>query len=214
MMRVEFYNVSNLPIAVIDEYYDSDACDRIWQELCFLNNDQGKLQSPTDTGSALDLKTGVPLKRNQGIDLDSVYADRSISNILRDNKKLFRDELTDQLMQHHAFFRYLRGDPENSTLVQYYENGDHYKKHTDGAVITAITFFYKHPKSFSGGNLIFEDKLQVDCGYNRMVIFPSILFHAVESVNIDCSLVGQNFGRYSITQFVGNPIGDQLIQQR
>jgi len=213
-MKIAFYTVCELPVAVIDEYYDNRACDRIWQELCFLNNDQGKLQSPADTGSALDLKTGVPLKRNRGIDLDSVYADRSISNILKENKKLFRDELTDQLMQHHAFFRYLRGDPENSTLVQYYETGDHYKKHTDGAVVTAITFFYQGPKSFSGGGLIFEDKLQVECGYNRMVIFPSILFHAVESVNIDCSLVGQNFGRYSITQFVGNPIGDQLIQQR
>jgi hypothetical protein len=51
------------------------------------------------------------------------------SNIgsIRTGKKLFRDELTDQLMEHHAFFRYLRGNPENSTLVQYYENGDHYK---------------------------------------------------------------------------------------
>lgn len=213
-MKIAFYTVCELPVAVIDEYYDNRACDRIWQELCFLNNDQGKLLNPTATGSALDLTTGVPLKRNHGIDLESVYADHAISNILRENKKLFRDELTDQLMENHAFFRYLRGDPENSTLVQYYENGDHYKKHTDGAVITAITFFYQGPKSFSGGNLIFEDKLQIDCGYNRTVIFPSILFHAVESVSISSSLVGQNFGRYSITQFVGNPIGDQLIQQR
>lgn len=213
-MKIAFYTVCELPVAVIDEYYDNRACDRIWQELCFLNNDHGKLLNPIETGSALDLTSGVPLKRNHGIDLESVYADHAISNILRENKKLFRDELTDQLMEHHAFFRYLRGDPENSTLVQYYENGDHYKKHTDGAVITAITFFYQGPKSFSGGNLIFEDKLQIDCGYNRTVIFPSILFHAVESVNISSSLVGQNFGRYSITQFVGNPIGDQLIQQR
>jgi hypothetical protein len=213
-MKTTYYEIKKMPVVIIDDYYSNDARDKIWQELCFLNNDQGKLQSPADTGSALDLKTGVPLKKNHGIDLGSVYADQSISNILRENKKLFRDELTDQLIEHHAFFRYLRGNPENSTLVQYYENGDHYKKHTDGAVITAITFFYQGPKSFSGGNLIFEDKLQVDCGYNRMVIFPSILFHGVETVNIDHSLLGQNFGRYSVTQFVGNPIGDQLIHSR
>lgn len=213
-MKIAFYTVCELPVAVIDEYYDNRACDRIWQELCFLNNDQGKFFNPSETGSALDPITGIPLKRNRGIDLERVYADQLISNILRENKKLFRDELTDQLMEHHAFFRYLRGNPENSTLVQYYENGDHYKKHTDGAVITAITFFYQGPKSFSGGGLIFEDKLQVECGYNRTVIFPSILFHAVEPVSIDSVLLGQNFGRYSITQFVGNPIGDQLIQQR
>lgn len=213
-MQIAFYTVCDLPVAVIDDYYDSNTCERIWQELCFLNNDQSKLLNPIETGSALDIASGVPLKRNHGIDLDRIYADRAISNILRENVKLFKDDLTDQLMSQHAFFRYLRGNPENSTLVQYYENGDHYKKHTDGAVITAITFFYKHPKSFSGGNLIFEDKLQVDCGYNRMVIFPSILFHAVEPVNLDYSLHGQNFGRYSITQFVGNPVGDQLTQQR
>ena len=212
-MRIEFYNVSNLPIAVIDEYYDSSTCERIWQELCFLNNDRRKLQSPADTGSALD-NNGLPLKRNNGIDLNSVYADHAISNILKENKKLFSNELTDKLMSQHIFFRYLRGNPENNTLVQYYEHNDHYKSHTDGAVITAITFFYKHPKSFLGGNLIFEDKLQVECGYNRTVIFPSILFHSVESVNLDSSLLGQNFGRYSITQFVGNPFGDQLTQQR
>lgn len=210
-MQISFHQVYNLPIVIVDDYYSESACEKIWQELCFLNNDQEKLTGPEFTGSALDSKTGAPLKKNVGIDLDSVYSDKAISNILKENKKLFDNEFVSQLTEKNIFFRYLRGEPACSTLIQYYENEDHYKKHTDGAIITAICYFYKKPKSFSGGNFTIEDKLQVECGYNRMIIFPSILFHSVDPVKVSPSLMGQNFGRYSITQFVGSPIGDTPI---
>lgn len=210
-MELTCHLIYNLPIVVIDNYHSQSACNKIWQELCFLNNSQEKFLGPKQTGSALDIDTGITLKQNMGISLDNLYADPTISNILQENKKLFSNDLFTQLQKHHVFFRYLRGSPSCSTLLQYYEDGDHYKTHTDGATLTAICYFYKIPKSFSGGDLIIEDKLQVECGYNRMIILPSILFHSVKSIKVDQALLGQNFGRYSITQFIGSPMGDMQI---
>lgn len=200
-MRVQFFKHLDLPIIVVDEFYDFDACNKIWQELCFLNNDS-KLLGPDATGSAWDEKTDTPLKNNLGIILDEIYKNRNVSNILKENRKLFSDEFADRLIEHSAFFRYLRAANLDTTVVQYYENSNYYKSHTDSATITAITWFYDQPKKFKGGNLIFEDNVVIEVEYNRTVLFPSILFHSVEEINMDSYYLNKNYGRYSITQLI------------
>jgi len=200
-MKFQFLKNLDLPIVVIDNFYSEESCKNIWQELCFLNN-SFKLLSPDSTGSAIDLKTNLPLKNNLGISLDEAYANRNVSNILKENRKVFLDEFTDRLVEYSVFFRYLRAANIDTTLVQYYENSDYYKFHTDDSTITIISWFYERPKKFSGGNLIFENNLTINCEYNRTVIFPSILFHSVEEILMDSESQNKNYGRYSITQLV------------
>lgn len=202
-MNMKFFSVKNMPIVVIDEFYDASAYDRMFQELEFLNNDK-KFYGPGLTGSALDRFTGTPIKKNIGIILDEVYNDKTISNILKENKKLFLDEITDLLMEHNVFFRYLRGDVINITLVQYYEDADYYDFHTDASTLTAITWFYKEPKKFDGGDLIFEDNSVIRCLANRIVIFPSVLYHSVAKVSMNLEDRDKKLGRYSITQLIGD----------
>jgi hypothetical protein len=200
-MEFNYYNVLNLPVVVVDNFYDDRACQLIWQELCFLNNDN-KLLGPTETGSALDSTTNVPLKKNVGITLDEIYLDRNVSNILKENRKIFFDEIADCFIDFNVFFRYLRASNLDTTIVQYYENSGFYKSHTDGATITAIAWFHDNPKKFHGGQLIFENGPTIECKYNRMVVFPSILFHSVEPVSMKIDDRNRGAGRYSITQLI------------
>jgi hypothetical protein len=202
-MKHEMYRVKNLPVITIDNYYSERVCEKVWQELCFLNNEPEKLMSPQNTGSAFTTNENnqkIFFKKNKGIFLDEVYIDRSISNILVANRKIFDD--AEKLIDIDIFFRYIKESTKDKTLVQYYEDSDYYEYHSDIAVITAITWFYKTPKTFTGGELIFEDGPSIECNFNRTVIFPSILRHSVNQTCVPNNLVGKNFGRYSITQLI------------
>ena len=121
------------------------------------------------------------------------------SDILNINRKLFDKNLMDSLMYKHPFFRYLWRSNRDETKIHYFENGDHYRPHTDDCVITAITWFYKEPKMFTGGDLIIEKAVKFPCLNNTTVIFPSILYHEVTAVVME-NLSG--LGRYSMSQFL------------
>lgn len=203
-MIFSYKEVKKLPVIIIDNYYSQTACDRIWQELCFLNNDSTKFKGPTQTGSAFNTIDGekIYLKNNLALGLDVVYLDRSVSSILTENRKLFSTEIIDELEKFHYFFKFVRHANKDSTLVNYYEDSHYYDPHMDDSTITTLSWFYKKPKSFEGGQLVIEGELSIDCVYNRFVIFPSILSHAVTPIKVDTALQNQNFGRYSITQLM------------
>lgn len=190
---------------VVDQFYDDESCEQIWQELCFINNDPAKFKPPAQTGSAYDLMDNgekVYLKQNRAVSLDTTYLDRNMSSILTKNRKTFSAELADELTKYHLLFRYLKHGNRDGTLVSYYENEDYYLPHTDDATMTAVTWFYKKPKAFTGGEIVFENELKIDCVYNRTVFFPSILKHSVLPISMDKNLVGKNYGRYTITQLL------------
>jgi hypothetical protein len=127
-MKFSFYNVNELPIAVIDDFYDQKSYNKIWQELVFLNNEDEKLLPPEKTWSATKKENGqvIYLKRNKSIGLDSIYKDRATSSILTKNRKIFNKEITDTLEKHNIFFRYINDSVVDLTLVNYYENENYY----------------------------------------------------------------------------------------
>ena len=204
-MLLTCHQISNLPVVVIDDFYNETSCEKIWQELIFLNTAPSKFKSAEETGSAFSIVNDKKIysKENMGIFLDEVYIDRNTSNILTENRKLFSRELLNELSKHHIIFRYLETSNTDTTIIQYYENGSYYKEHIDHCAITAVCCFYKLPRAFTGGELIFENTLTIDCLHNRMIIFPSILKHSVEEVVTNDAMIGNNFGRYSISQLVG-----------
>jgi Rps23 Pro-64 3,4-dihydroxylase Tpa1-like proline 4-hydroxylase len=204
-MDIKVYDVVGFPLVVIDNFYSEKSCDSIWQELCFLNSDGRKLKMPEDTGGAIREQESetISLKKNKGLRLEDAYADRNISNIFFENRKIFDEEIVKKLESISPIFRYLSLSNSDVTIMHYYENNDYYLAHRDGAAITAVSWFYKFPKSFKGGNLKFENGLSIECIHNRTVIFPSFLEHSVDEIIMDQEKTSNNYGRYSLTHMIG-----------
>lgn len=196
-MKIDFKLVNQLPLVIIDNYYDQNSCDLIWKELLFLNSNN-KLMPPEKTGSAKDPSTKQLLKKNTALSLDNTYKIREVSNILTVNRKLF--EIQVELENLHPFFRYLGGSNSDRTIISYYEDTDYYKPHRDKSTITALSWFFQEPKKFTDGNLVLENT-EIECKNNRTVIFSSMLDHEVTPLKMNQLDQGKNLGRFTITQF-------------
>jgi hypothetical protein len=188
------------PFMEIRNLYNEDELKLIWQELEFLNC-LNKLKPPEETGSAKDSKTNVLLKKNTGLFLDDVYTERNISNILTLNAKLFSKPILDSFSEISFAYEIIKKTNIDRTLISYYDDGGYYGPHEDKSIFTAVTWFFKEPKAFTGGDFYFSDyNIQVEIENNMTVIFPSFVKHAVDEIILeDKNLVG--YGRYAMTQF-------------
>ena len=189
--KFQFFDAP-VPFCIIRNYYTSEELRLVWAELDFL---EGKFRDPKKTGSAMDVN-GIPRKNNKGLFLDEIYTDRLLSNILVVNRKIGHDDIKKNLEGKNWFYKYLTNPSDrliDKTLVSYYDDGAYYKPHVDAAVITCISYHWKEPKEFTGGDLYFGD-FCVPIENNCMLIFPSCTEHEVKLVS------GQ--GRFAITQFL------------
>ena len=159
-----------IPFLIIDNTYNKEEEKLIFNEIEFFAN---KFQSADQTGSASDINGNLK-KNNKGIFLDNVYSDRSFSNILNINRCLFNNEVKSNLSKCHYAYDLLGISNFDKTLVSYYDDGSNYFSHRDTSVISIITWLYKQPKNFSGGNFKFTDyNLDVELKNNRTIIFFS-----------------------------------------
>lgn len=201
-MDFHHITVGDYNVAVIDNFYTQEEHDMILQECLFFAN-RDKLQAPGETHAAKGVDNNF-LKKANGIFLDKVFSERNISDILTFNRKVFSLEVFNELQKIDSVYNYIKVSNKDESLLNYYENGDYYKSHLDLSTITCISMFHKTPKAFTGGGLFFEfdEKKMVECVTNRVVLFPSFLFHAVESVQLDEDKVGKGLGRFTVTQFI------------
>ena len=182
------------PIILVKNLYDKEAKEKIILELNFLHE---KLGDVADAGASPDEK-GEYITSKTGLFLNNVYKEKAVSDILKQNK--FVLDIIAALGE--KYWVYSCSEVlEYSTLVSYYEEGDYYKYHKDASVVSAITWFYKNPKNFSGGELKFSDlNIKVPCEDNSMVIFPGMVSHEVTEVKMLDKTIKKS-GRFSITQF-------------
>lgn len=194
-----FEKVSDLPVVYVQNFFSPDELNLIFLELEYLKTiDRFKLPEDPD-GPGTAYSNGSSLKVGKGLHLDAVYQERNSSDILNVNRKLFSDTVTERLISLHPFFRYVKRSNKDSTKLHYFQNGDHYKSHIDDCVVTAVSWFYKNPKSFSGGDLVLENRVIFPCLNNSMIIFPSIAYHEVTEVVMSDI---PDMGRYSMSQFL------------
>jgi hypothetical protein len=186
------------PYLLIRNFYEPSDLDLIWEELKFLTHSQ-KLHPPELTG-----QPNKGMKSNKGLFLDNCYTDRDFSNILKVNRKVFSLEVLKAYGNLNYLNRHVFLINHDTTLVSYYENSNYYKSHTDNAVITAVSYFFKEPRQFEGGNLIFtEFDETVEIENNMLVIFPSFAKHEVQAITMDPSSPAfSGNGRYCISQFM------------
>jgi len=182
---------------LIEDLYDPDELNVIWDEIeylrpHFVDGDEATYSAEVD---------GQSIKRNKGILLDRHFKDnRDESDILKINRKIFT--LLKQLKSGSWFFDEVSCNLDY-TLLSYYENSDHYKTHKDAATITALTWFYREPKRFEGGDLKFPDyDITVPVKSNGCILFPSKINHAVTPIQMEDQYANKGLGRHTMTQFI------------
>lgn len=201
-MKINQYDDA-FPYVIIDDVYNDKQLDLIWEELNFLcNNDN--FMSPDHPDLETATSGDVILKNNKSLWLDTFYSKRISSNILNLNRVLFN--YYPNIFQNHSSWIFKNFDcSKDTTLLSYYENGGYYKKHKDNSFFTALTWFFKEPKKFVGGDLqlIFENKIfEFEVKNNQTLIFPSIIPHEVTEVKMSKEHQNKKMGRFCMTQFL------------
>jgi hypothetical protein len=192
-----------IPFLIIDNTYTKEEQVKIFRELDFLSE---KLLTPDQTASAK--KDNGELKNNTGLFLDYAYSNRNVSDILSVNRKIFSQEVMDKLSSCHYAYNQFRHINYDITLISYYDDKSSYFSHTDSNAITAVTWFFKSPINFTGGDFTFTDfNKQVELKNNRTVIFFGCYKHEVSEVKIKDSSIPFS-GRFTISQFcnLGRPV--------
>jgi hypothetical protein len=185
-----------------ENFFTPEELNLIWKELEFLNN-TSILESPLDTGTAFASNNTTPLKRNSGIFLDRIFIDYSKhSSIYKCVTKVFQASTCE-----YANLSFNNTAVLNTTkfniLVSYYDHGDCYEEHHDVCVATCLFWFYKEPKQFSGGELIFPRfNKTFPPKNNSLIMFPSHAKHLVTPVEIDQESRGKGLGRYCVSLFL------------
>lgn len=188
------------PHLIIENMYNDEELELIWQELEFLNK-FNKFNTP-DKYVAAKGSDNQYLTNAKALILDEIYTDRKISNILNVNKKLFKySKIYSSLSPYHFKFLVANFDV---TKIRYYCDGEYYNPHRDCLFDTlACTYFHKFPKKFTGGELFFpEYNYEIECKNNLCVIFPSYFAHGVKKIHISDNNYNCGFGRYCMSQFV------------
>ena len=152
-----------IPFLIIDNTYTIEELERIYKELDFLYT---KIPKAKSRDSAI--RDGK-IKKNSGIFLEEIYFNREFSDILLLNRKLYSKTVSDALVECHYAYSVASLLNEDTTLLSYYNDGDSYFAHQDRSAITYVTWFYKEPKAFLGGEFIFTDyNLDIEVKNNRL----------------------------------------------
>ena len=199
VMNIKIFN-DEIPYIIIDNYYDEQELRLIWEELHFLGYPHKLKRATLESGGATG-DAGELLKHNFHRYIDRIYSERELSNILTVNRKLFDDDCKILRQHPHWFFQNVEFN-KDYTQIGYYEDNDGYGEHHDNSLVTALTWLYKEPKKFTGGDLFLSsDKIKIDCVNNRTLIFPSMIPHSVNEIHMNKENPSRGYGRYDITQF-------------
>lgn len=200
-MDIEYVELP-FPHLIIHNWYSDSELERIWKEIDFLTS-ESKLESPENTGGALDPHSQTNKKNNYGLFLYEQYNNPKVSDIITLTTKLFDENFVNRIIGLHWIFRYVKYSTKDTILLSYYENDSYYQSHFDTAMISACINLYKEPQKFTGGDLVFtEFDYKIKTENNRMIIFPSLFLHAVTPVKMNENSRFTGNGRYTITHFI------------
>ena len=198
MGEINYYN-EPFPYILIDDFYDQSELDRIWEELDYFCNPKRMGRSSIERGPAT--MEGQSINNTWDMWLDTFFTSRDSSNILEVNMKLVNQEI---FKNHpHWLCNHIDALNADTTQILYYENNDEYKPHRDLARLPGITWFYREPKKFTGGNLRFPKfDMEIECKHNRVIVFPSSIYHGVDKIGMEEKDMGKKLGRFAMSQFL------------
>lgn len=196
-----FNEEGKFPYTIIDNLYSDTEVSYLFEELDYLNNPLRTRNGKDDTAGAHE--NGVRLKNTNAVYLENFFIERQNSNILNITEKIFVDNRKLFSFNENWFFQNLNNINNHTTQVLYYDEGNENKPHYDEVQITILNWFFREPKCFTGGDLIFSDyDISVECKHNRSIIFPSIIYHGITPIKMREEYRNKKLGRYCISQFL------------
>ena len=168
--------IEPFPHLVFRNFYTDEELDLIWEELNFYTK-------PNKLFDVEEYLGVVGFTKAKAIALDNVFTGKTrvLSNILTVSRKVFDNQILQPFSEIHDCCSLAKLANYDITKVRYYHNGDYYKPHTDTFFeFLAFSYFYKEPKKFSGGDLIFPKyDYEFSCDHNSLIMFPSWVEHGV-----------------------------------
>lgn len=186
------------PFLVVDDFYNEKELELIWSEL---EVHRDKLRRGHG-GIAKD-ETGFDLASLKRFSLDRLYeGHRQDSDIFSVYDKVCSEDVKKAYRKTTPSSRTFETSNNDATIINYYENTDDYKEHSDVFMHSCLIFFYKEPKKFTGGDLVFtQSSTVIECLHNRMILFPSYYLHKVTEVKMEEQYINKGLGRYSMAHF-------------
>ena len=186
--------------AIIDQTFSPTELATIWASIDHIQG-RGLFQNPNQTGSAIDPRTGQMIKRNRSVFLDDLEpADRTPDIRPLIASVWTQRDLVISLTNVHPCFSLLNNINYSTSLLSYYESGERYPTHRDRSVFTILTWLYKEPKSWRGGEFkLNQYGLTMSVENNQSIIFPGSYLHEATATQMTTHEPGQ--GRYCLAQF-------------
>ena len=192
--------IEPFPHLVFHNFYTDEELELIWEELKFYTK-------PNKLFDVEEYQGVVGYTKAKALHLDAVYTGRNrvLSSILEVSRKVFDSQILEPFSNLHDCCSTAEHSNYDVTKVRYYHNGDYYKPHKDMFFdFLAFSYFYREPKRFEGGNLIFPKyDYEFNCEHNSLIMMPSWVEHGVSEVSINDSDYYDGYGRYAITHFFG-----------
>ena len=191
---------------VIDNFYTEDQLGYIYKELAFLTKPTIMIEDKDKLEAAKDLD-GNYITTKSGVWVDSVFQDWKHSSLISFPMENFsKQDVYDKLLGHNPLYSLFYHCGARSHLLSYYENAGYYSKHVDAAVFTVLSYFYKEPKQFSGGDIVLHSidsnkKVTVEALPNRVVVIPGCTSHEVTTINMTSEKLS-GYGRYCCSIFL------------
>ena len=191
-------NTDPFPFLFIEDLYTEEELRLIWCELDYYQSNKVVLESNTNPSVTDD---GKPRTKKKGCFVDNVFENRDCSSILNVSRKLLDPGL---ICQSNHIFAWKHFQPNvDHTLLSYYDDGAYYLPHHDNTVVSIISWLWKEPKRFEGGDFVFEDyKLTIKCKHNSAVAFPGTTLHGVTPITMEDQYKDEGLGRYSLSHFL------------
>lgn len=186
--------VEGTHILCVENTYTNEELELVWMELSLL---ESALEQPDKTGGAVSLADGHQLKSNRAVFLNRIYREPDSSPIWRKAVELTGQEMRDAYLRLHPCHCSFSAVNLLMPLVSKYDDGDHYEEHQDKSLYTAITYLFREPRTFFGGDTtvrVGDNSVALPMISNTTYIFPGGYPHAVSPVT--------GGGRYAISTFM------------
>lgn len=206
-MKVNIEDTGKFPHILFEDVFEEDVLSLIDRELHFYKD---KLLDVENMGASFDESLNYH-KSASGVFLNELIPNPDLRNNFSDiekslltftNSEIYNQAIDIMKSKHHIFKYYTNA---YSTLISYYENNDYYLPHQDISIYTGLFWYYKEPKSFTGGNLFFHENenseplTEIECKSNSFIIFPSCYTHSVSEIKMNQN---SKDGRFALSLFM------------